>query len=228
MSGTTRISRAEREGVPYLFEPRAARNVKRLIEKAMVGAGWSDAGQGWRGKEAEPRLTGWSGKRRVIVPRRAVPKDIAVVKEDGAGNQLELYFGEIDPGRKGRVFEYAVLVTSLANEALAVARLYRDRADAGNVFDEVKNHWGWGGFETRRPRQQSSSRAKTFIIDGAGSLHAYRLFHPGDCHARPRLLNHRRPSRPEQASGDSPRCCDAFMNGPCAFRPTAMPSGRWL
>ena len=114
----------------------------------MIEAGWSDAGQGWQGKEAEPWLTGWSGKRRVIVPRRAVPKDIAVVKEDGAGNQLELYFGGIDPGHKGRVFEYAVLVTSLANEVLMVAQLYRDRADVGNVFDEVKNHWGWGGFVT--------------------------------------------------------------------------------
>jgi hypothetical protein len=29
------MSRAGREGVPYLFKPRATRNVKRLIEKAM-------------------------------------------------------------------------------------------------------------------------------------------------------------------------------------------------
>jgi hypothetical protein len=27
--------------------------------------------------------------------------------------------------------------------------LYRDRADAENVFDELKNQWGWGGFTTQ-------------------------------------------------------------------------------
>lgn len=31
-------------------------------------------------------------------------------------------------------------------EALSVAQLYRDRADAENNFDKLKNHWGWGGF----------------------------------------------------------------------------------
>ncbi len=28
----------------------------------------------------------------------------------------------------------------------AMAQLYRDRADAENGFDELKNQWGWGGF----------------------------------------------------------------------------------
>ncbi|MFB1490384.1 MULTISPECIES: hypothetical protein [unclassified Thiocapsa] len=30
-----------------------------------------------------------------------------------------------------------------------MAQLYRDRADAENPFDELKNHWGWGGFTTQ-------------------------------------------------------------------------------
>ncbi|WP_031433564.1 hypothetical protein [Methylomarinum vadi] len=47
------------------------------------------------------------------------------------------------------VYEYSVLVTSLEQEALNVAQLYRDRADAENNFDELKNHWGWGGFTTQ-------------------------------------------------------------------------------
>ena len=46
------------------------------------------------------------------------------------------------------VYEYAVLVTSLHNEILTVAQLYRGRADCENPFDELKNHWGWGGFTT--------------------------------------------------------------------------------
>ena len=28
-------------------------------------------------------------------------------------------------------------------------QLYRDRADCENVFDELKNQWGWGGFTTQ-------------------------------------------------------------------------------
>jgi Transposase DDE domain len=47
------------------------------------------------------------------------------------------------------LYEYSVLVTSLDIEMLSVAQLYRDRADAENSFDELKNHWGWGGFTTQ-------------------------------------------------------------------------------
>jgi hypothetical protein len=45
--------------------------------------------------------------------------------------------------------EYAVLVTSLTEEILTLAQLYRDRADMENNFDELKNQWGWGGFVTK-------------------------------------------------------------------------------
>ena len=41
-----------------------------------------------------------------------------------------------------------MLVTSTAHEIIALAQLYRDRADAENNFDELKNQWGWGGFTT--------------------------------------------------------------------------------
>ena len=37
---------------------------------------------------------------------------------------------------------------SLDLEILSVAQLYRDRADCENVFDELKNQWGWSGFTT--------------------------------------------------------------------------------
>ena len=47
------------------------------------------------------------------------------------------------------VWEFAVLATSLDLEVRSVAQLYRDRADAENAFDELKNQWGWGGFTTR-------------------------------------------------------------------------------
>jgi hypothetical protein len=47
----------------------------------------------------------------------------------------------------------AVLVTSLdevAFPALCMARLYRERGDAENVYDELKNQWGWGGYTSKR------------------------------------------------------------------------------
>ena len=47
----------------------------------------------------------------------------------------------------------AVLVTTLdevAFPAVALARLYRERADAENIYDELKNQWGWNGFTTRK------------------------------------------------------------------------------
>src|SRR3954447_11986120 len=45
------------------------------------------------------------------------------------------------------------LVTSLADEVVAVAQLYRDRAQAENIFDELKNQWGWAGFTTHDVRR---------------------------------------------------------------------------
>ena len=47
----------------------------------------------------------------------------------------------------------AVLVTSLDEKAYpteSMPRLYRDRADCENVFDELKNQWGWIGSTTRK------------------------------------------------------------------------------
>src|SRR5512132_1671053 len=143
------MSRAEREGLPYLFKLRLTRNAQRLIERAMAEPGWVTAGHGWQGKQSTLRLVGWSRHRRVILLRRPIERTVAMVTGDGSGRQLDLYFGEITADPAAKVFEYAVLVTSLPDEVLTVAQLYRDRAAGENNFDELKNHWGWGGFTTR-------------------------------------------------------------------------------
>ncbi len=36
---------------------------------------------------------------------------------------------------------------------MGIAQLYRDRAEAENVFDELKNQWGWAGFTTQDQRR---------------------------------------------------------------------------
>ena len=43
-------------------------------------------------------------------------------------------------------YEWYALVTDLDMDARDVLSLYRERGDCENVFDEMKNQWGWGGF----------------------------------------------------------------------------------
>ena len=46
-------------------------------------------------------------------------------------------------------YEYMVLVTSLSDEVSSIAQHYWDRADSENIFAELKNQWGWGGYTTK-------------------------------------------------------------------------------
>ena len=140
------MTAAEERGVPYLFKLKQTKNVKRLIEQLMTNYEWEFAGQGWEGQEAQLQLMGWQSQRRVIVLRKQVSKNIAVLSKNSE-NQLEFEFGEISG--KTKIYEYAVLVTSLDDEVITVAQHYRDRADCENIFDELKNQWGWGGFTTQ-------------------------------------------------------------------------------
>ena len=133
------MARAEQEGVPYLFKLRMTPGSK-AVERLMRGADWSEASQGWQGAETRLRLEGWSRARRTIVLRRQIKANLAMV-ERGHPEQLRLSFAELTD--ETVVYEYAVLVTSLAGEILTAAQLYRDRADAENPFDELKNHWAW-------------------------------------------------------------------------------------
>ena len=137
---------AEQRGQAYLFKLRLTKNVKRAIERAMREQDWQDAGCRWQGKDGQLRLDGWSRHRRIVILRRRLERSLALAERDDAG-QLRLSFAEVGDG--GEVWEYAVLVTSLDSEILSLGQLYRDRADCENVFDELKNQWGWGGFTTR-------------------------------------------------------------------------------
>jgi hypothetical protein len=140
------MKEAEERDQGYLFKLKQTSGVKKLIKRLFRGEEWMDAGQGWQGVESELQLMGWSRKRRVVVLRRPLRGE--VVLDDGDQDpQLRLAFIEFDvPGKK---YEYAVLVTSLEDDVFAVAQHYRDRADAENNFDELKNQWGWGGYTTK-------------------------------------------------------------------------------
>jgi hypothetical protein len=137
---------AERRGLPCLFKLRLTSNVKRLIERFSYQDEWTETGQGWQAKESTLRLTGWSRQRRVIILRRRVKADSPISPNKNNG-QKTLSFMEISTSTD--VYEYSVLATSLAEELVSFGQLYRDRADSENIFDELKNQWGWGGFVTQ-------------------------------------------------------------------------------
>lgn len=143
LAGEPMLKALEERGQSYLFKLRLTNNVKRYIEKLFWQEDWRQAGQGWEGREGELKLSGWSCQRRVVVLRRELQGEALLADE----SQGILAFVEANVPSKR--YEYAVLVTDLNHELLTLAQLYRDRADAENTFDELKNQWGWGGFTTQ-------------------------------------------------------------------------------
>lgn len=139
------MSQCECRCQQYLFRLRQSPKVKRLI--AMVTGAtttrWTPASHGWSATESELRLTGWTRKRRVIVLRRLKERP----PEAPDPSVLALPWTEIL--KDTPQYDYLVLVTNLSIDLVGVVDLYRQRADAENIYDELKNQWGWGGFMTR-------------------------------------------------------------------------------
>lgn len=146
--GTERMMQeAERRQLPYLFKLRQSPNVKKHLARIASQRDWQPAGGGWQGVTSELQLTGWSRARRVVVLRRLVRDALAVSQAEPSTGQT-VFAGMVELKQGCELYEYAVLVTSLADEVLSLAQLYRDRAEAENIFDELKNQWGWTGFTT--------------------------------------------------------------------------------
>jgi len=147
--GTDQLMReAEAVGLPYLFKLKQSARVKGLIEKLFAEPSWERAGQGWEGVDTTLQLQGWAQARRVVVLRRRV-KDASLLLNEThpvTGQQVCDYVEALAPRR---VYEYVVLVTTLSDELYTLAQHYRDRADSENIFDELKNQWGWGGYTTK-------------------------------------------------------------------------------
>jgi Transposase DDE domain group 1 len=139
------LREAEAREQPYLTKLRLTKNVKGLIKKLFRANRWEDAGQGWEGLDDTLTLVGWSRARRVVVLRRKLTGELLLTGKEDLQEQFAFIETDVPTAR----YEYAVLVTSTAHEILTLAQLYRDRADAENNFDELKNQWGWGGFTTQ-------------------------------------------------------------------------------
>jgi hypothetical protein len=160
------MSALEERRQPYLFKLRLSKNVKRHIGRLFGQAGWTGAGQGWEGKDGELALTGWETRRRVVVLRRPLTGEVVVAGEDDGQQLLAFVAADRKAGKGITGYEYAVLATNTGYEILSLGQLYRDRADAGNAFDELKNQWGWGGFTTHDlHRCQLAARAAALIYN---------------------------------------------------------------
>jgi hypothetical protein len=115
---------------------------------------------------SELQLQGWTKKRRVVVLRRSLPEQSVGCETETPSGQKVLAGMAVLP-KTQRLFEYAVLVTSLPEEdVLTVAQQYRDRGDAENIFDELKNQWAWTGFTTHDlKRSQLMARIVALVFN---------------------------------------------------------------
>jgi len=141
---------AEQRDQAYLFKIRQSAKIKELLAGSFALDQWQPAGQGWEGTWSEVRLAGWTAKRRVILLRRPLREDQVSAQRKGKTRrrlaQMELAMDWVQEGTV--LYEYAVLVTTMNDDIFTLAQHYRDRGDAENNFDELKNQWGWLGFTT--------------------------------------------------------------------------------
>ena len=166
----TVMSALEARDQDYLFKLSMTKRVKELVSKLAAKTGWTDAGRGWQAASSDLQLQGWSCKRRAVVLRRPLPKDVVLTAQSRQdGDQLVLGLSEVVPADTV-IWEYSVLVTSLDCEPRTLAQLYRDRADAENAFDELKNQWGWGGFTTRDLKRTQITARMTAMVYNWWSL----------------------------------------------------------
>ncbi len=103
----------------------------------------------WQLAEGEVQLTGWQRPRRVVFAREK--QGLVASEKNGEFWDLTKH-------------EFAVYVTDLpaAYTWWQIQLMYRERADVENVFDELKNQWGFGGFSAKS--RATSERAARLLL----------------------------------------------------------------
>lgn len=142
----------------FLFKLKLTANVKKAIAKIP----WDH----WKGKpneglvqlaEIKLRLSGWSRERRVIIERTLKPLNES--PQQSFWNQCEEDFSA-----------YVTNLTPGEADAFQVVGLYRQRADAENVFDELKNQWGFAGFCSQKAAVSQSSARMLLLVYNLWSM----------------------------------------------------------
>ena len=143
----------------YLFKLKLTKNVKRAIAQIE----WPERLASENRVEIEQiaelelKLQGWSTARRVVVTR--------LIRESKDGGQNQLWdIPEV---------QYQAYVTNLRidqADGSQVVLCYRKRADSENVFDELKNQWGFEGFSSRKAVVAESASRLLLIVYNLWSL----------------------------------------------------------
>ncbi len=144
------MTEAEQREMHYLFKLRQSKHVKALILANHCKPDWVSTRHGGEALETELKLTTWKHSRRVIITRRRIIRGSIDTPNNPKALNAPYQTSIWEPPEDIAAYEYAVLVTSLTEEIITIVQHYRDRADSENNFDEIKNHWGWGGFVTQK------------------------------------------------------------------------------
>lgn len=125
---------AQPERPKFLFKLKLTKGVRAGLH-AVPPERWQGPGQrgAWQVAEGMLQLQGWTRARRVIFAR--------CLQGEMPGPECGEFWDQTK-------HEFAVYVTNLGEDynAWQIQQLYRDRADVENVFDELKNQWGFSGF----------------------------------------------------------------------------------
>ncbi len=159
------MSDCEVRGQKYLFRLRRSTGVKPLIRLLESQGGWCPGVNGWSGLEGQLQLSGWRRKRRGLVRRRSKPRGASEAPDARPLPWLALAMSDSLPE-----YEYQVLVTHLTEALLSVSGRYAQRADAENVYDELQNQWGWGGFTTKALLRCQVAARNVALIDNGWNL----------------------------------------------------------
>lgn len=157
----------ERDDRPnFLFKLKLTGNVKRAIAALRCEDWQGEASQGvLQLAEARLKLHGWSSERRVILGRR-------LQSESLPGDNGEFW--------KRQKYSFEAYVCDLEGKdanTWQVVDLYRQRADCENVFDELKNQWGFAGFCSRNARVTSLAAKLQLLVYNMWNLFM-RLLEP--------------------------------------------------
>ena len=153
------IGDCEGADVRYLFKTKRSKVVRGVFRKLLAApSAWRDSSGGWQCAERDVKLDSWEKARRMVFARRPAekmpkrkknPPQRKLTQLDIPG--LELVETADEDCADG--YEWYALVTDLDMDARDVLPLYRERGDCENIFDEMKNQWGWSGFTAHSLRQ---------------------------------------------------------------------------
>lgn len=156
----------ERHRPHYLFKLKLTTNVRRALaivrDDAWQGPGTTGA---WQVAEARVRLPSWSVERRVVFARK--------LQGDTPAAAQGAFWRET----KHELAAYVTDLPAAEVNAWQIQALYRERADAENVFDELKNQWGFNGFCARARRVTALAARLLLLVYNLWSLFV-RLLEP--------------------------------------------------